>query len=201
MQDDLGHRAIEGTGLLAEHLVKIHETAKLFLAALKGFRRDLSLSVQSCPDYIESEFAGHTNTLMVPPMQSGNSFGDLGQLLIFAEDAIDGSIKLKTPSLGPNTELRDRVMEESDMVHKNLVDVSDTAHRLYQCIEAACFEFDVFNTKNIEVGHPEVNIAFDRDSLYLAMARARALGERAVRLDIDLVEAMHRIESGQKQER
>ena len=94
--------------------------------------------------------------------------------------------------------MRNKMLEEARLAHTNLMDVADTANRLYQAIQTAGFEFDVFNTKNLEVGHSDMNVLFDRDAVYVSAATARALGERAVRLDIDLVEAIQSLETGEK---
>ncbi len=184
MQDDLALRKEEGSELRQSHLAKAEESATLFLATLKGFRRDLGLSMQSCPEYIEAEFTALTNLLAVPPLAKGAGFADLGEFLHLADDALEGTIRIRAPKRGPDRSEAKKVLEEVDMIHKNLADVSDSAHRLYQCLQTAGFEFDVFNSKNIEVGHPELNIT---DELYLPMTAARAIAERAVRLDIDLM--------------
>ncbi len=198
MQEDLEHRKAEGRELLAEQLKKTESAAALFLAALKGFRRDLALSAQSHPDNIDAEFVGLTNELGVPPMQNEHSFSDLDKLLALCDEALDGRIKIKNPKSGPNNETRDKLLEEAKLAHKNLMDIADAAQRLYQSIQTAGFEFDVFNTKNIEVRRPDMNILFDRDTVYVSAATARALGERAIRLDIDLVEGIQSLETGEK---
>ena len=188
----------EGKELEQDHLIKVSGMTDFFLSAVKGFRRDLALSIPSCPDYLEADFLSLPNGLVVPPMPTAGSFGDLGKMLTLSDDALNGTIKLKNPKLGPDQGMREKLLEEALLTHKNLMDVSDTAHRMYQTIQTAGFEFDVFNSNNIEAGHANMNIVFDRDELYLAAATARALGERAVRLDIDLVEGIERLQSGQK---
>jgi|GEM_PF-5599262 len=192
-------RTKEGQQLLADQLKNIAEMSGLFLAALKGFRRDLSLSVRSNEQYLQAEFAGPPDILAVPPLFDGAGFADLRKFLTLSEDAIDGSILVQIPARGPIQEAaRDALAEELMLAHQNLVDVSDTARRLYECIQNASLEFDVFNTKNIEVGYPEANILFERDALNVAMSTARALGERAVRMDIDLMESKSRLVSGER---
>ncbi len=201
MEEDLAYRKNEGRELLAEQLKRTGEAALLFLAALKGFRRDLALSVQAHPDNLEAEFVGLTNQLGVPPMGNEHSFSDLDKLLAFCDEALDGKIRIKNPKIGPDHETRDKLLDEAKLAHKNLMDIADAAQRLYQSIQTAGFEFDVFNTKNIEVGRTDLNILFDRDTVYVSAATARALGERAIRLDIDLVEGIQNLETGQKQAR
>ncbi len=199
MNEEIAHRKQEGEELLREHLKKAEGMAGFFLAALKGFRRDLGLSTQSYPDNLDSDLPALPGGLAIPPMPDANGFSDLGRALLLCDAALDGKIRIKNPKIGPDHETRDKVLEEAKLAHKNLMDMADTAHRLYQCIQTAGFEFDVFNTKNIEVGRTDLNILFDRDAVYMAAATARALGERAVRLDIDLVEGIQNLESGQKQ--
>ncbi len=198
MQDELVQRTGEGRELLKEHLANAEETAKGFLGALKGFRRDLGLSAQSFPDNFSADFLSRADGLGVPPMQNANSYSDLGKFLLLCDEVLNGTIKLKNPKMGPDQEMRNKMLEEARLAHTNLMDVADTANRLYQAIQTAGFEFDVFNTKNLEVGHSDMNVLFDRDAVYVSAATARALGERAVRLDIDLVEAIQSLETGEK---
>ncbi len=198
MKEDFSDRMNEGKALEQDHLTKVSDMTEFFLSAVKGFRRDLGLSIPSCPDYLEADFLSLPNGLVVPPMPTAGSFGDLSKMLTLSDDALNGTIKLKNPKLGPDQGVRTKLLEESLLIHRNLMDVADTAHRMYQTIQTAGFEFDVFNSKNIEVGHTDMNIVFDRDELYLAAATARALGERAVRLDIDLVEGIERLQTGEK---
>lgn len=199
--DDNAGRIEEGAALLQDHLKKIEGQAELFVAALSGFRRDLAQSLEACPKYLLAVFTGDMELVAVPPLHAGSGFSDLDKMLGFAEDAIDGEIAVKNPRLGPDESAKESLLDELEITHKNLTDVSDTAHRLYQSIQAAGFEFDVFNTKNIEAEYTEANILFDRDALNVSAATARALGERAIRMDIDLVASKERLESGEKQPR
>ena len=201
MLDDQAARIEEGAELLRDHLKKVEGQAELFLAALTGFRRDLSLSLTACLKHLAAVFTGTTDLLVVPPLHAGSGFSDLDKMLGFAEDAIDGDIAVKNPRSGPDDSEKEALLEEIELTHKNLTEVSDTAHRLYQSIQAAGYEFDVFNTKNLEAEYTEANILFDRDALNVSMATARALGERAVRLDIDLMESKSRLESGKRQKK
>ena len=189
-------RKQEGIALLKDHLTKVSGEAELFLASLKGFRRDLMLAEQSVGDHLKSQFTGLTTLLAVPELAGGRSFADLCDFLGLAEDAIDGTITLKDPSNGPDLSARETLLEEISITHENLMDVSETGRHLYESLQTACLEFDIFNTKNIEVGDTEPNILFDRDALNASSALARALSERAIRLDIDLMERKYQIESG-----
>jgi hypothetical protein len=199
MLDETAGRKEAGDELLKDHLKKVEGQAELFLAALSGFRRDLGQSLTACEGHLAAVFTGAIDMLVVPPLHAGTGFADLGTMLGFAEDALDGDIAVKNPRKGKDDSEKESLLEELELAHKNLTDVSDTAHRLYQSIQAAGYEFDVFNTKNIEAQYTEANILFDRDALNVSMATARALGERAVRLDIDLMESKQRLESGEKQ--
>lgn len=199
MFEDHDERTKEGGELLREHLSKVYEQAQLFLSAVRGFRRDLTLSVQSNEHFLHVLFTTTAHGIVVPEMLEARSFSDLEEMLKLTEDAIDGKITVKNPALGPNQDDRARLVKEIDLIHQNLTSVSETAYRLYQAIQTAGFEFDVFNTKNNEVGYPDANILFDRDRLNVSAAISRALSERAVRLDIDLVESKQRLTTGQKQ--
>lgn len=199
--DDSAGRTEEGKALLSDHLKKIEGHAELFAAALAGFRRDLALSLDACPKHLVAAFTGDMDLVAMPPLHAGSGFADLEKALGFAEDALDGAIAIKNPRLGSDASDKDALLDEIEITHKNLTDVADTAQRLYLAIQAAGYEFDVFNTKNIEAEYTEANILFDRDSLNVAAATARALGERAIRLDIDLVESRERLESGERQKK
>ena len=131
-------------------------------------------------------------------MREASSFADLANMLSLADSALDGTIKLTSPKEGPDQETRTKILEETKLIHNNLMDVADTANRMYQAIQTAGFEFDIFNTKNFEVGETSMDIVFDRDTIYLLAATSRALGERAIRLDIDLVEGIERMSTGQR---
>lgn len=199
--DDNTSRIEEGKTILGDHLKKVEGQAELFAAALAGFRRDLGLSLDACPKHLAAVFTGDMDLVAVPPLHAGTGFADLEKMLGFAEDALDGEIAVKNPRLGPDSSDKDTLLDEIEITHKNLTDVSDTAQRLYLAIQAAGYEFDVFNTKNIEAEYTEANILFDRDSLNVAAATARALGERAVRLDIDLMASRERLENGERQKK
>ncbi len=195
MQDPVLIRKKEGEVLLAEQLVKVATSAETFLNALKGFRRDLPLSIQASK-YFSADFSEPAHILVVPKLFSGMSFADLRQMLTLCEGAIDGAITIKNPPMGPIANDKEKLLEEIMITHKNLLDTADAAYQLYQTLQSACFEFDVFNTKNIEVGEIDANILFERDSLNVGRALSRALSERAIRLDIDLMQARKEVETG-----
>ena len=189
MNHSESQRIGEGKDLLQEHLAKVSERAEVFLGALQGFRRDLETSLQSVPKYMEAEFLNPAHLIAVPQFFDGKSFSDLVKMLDLSVEALDGKLKVthpKTPPVGPAQNEKKQLLEEISITHKNLLDVADSAHRLYEAVRTALFEFDVFNSKNNDVGFHEADIMFYRDSINLAMSTARALSERAVRLDIDL---------------
>jgi hypothetical protein len=199
MLDETGGRKEVGEEMLREHLKKVEGQAELFLAALAGFRRDLMLSITACPKYLTAVFTGPIDMIAVPPFTGPDSYSDLAKMLGFAEDAIDGDIAVKNPPLGPKGADKKNVLKELDHTHDNLTEISETAQRLYAAIQKSCYDFDLFNGSNSQAGYDEANILFDRDALNISMATSRALGERAVRLDIDLVESRARLESGERQ--
>jgi hypothetical protein len=190
-------RMKEGDMLLSDHYTEIRSAAALAVSTLKGFRRDLTLSLQSCKQYMQAEFGELPTGLAVPPFENGMSFSDLRRCLSLAEAAIEGSISIENPPLGPNQEDKHRLLEEINITHKNLADISDSAHRLYERLQAASFEFDVFNSNNILADYPAANILFDRDALNVAMSTARAISERAVRIDIDLMGSKDKLVSSE----
>lgn len=199
MSDDHMHRIGEGNDLFRDQITKITQTAEAVVPAVKGFRRDLGLALQASPDHIRADFPPLTAGLIVPVLEEGRSFSDLYEMLRLVEEGLDGAIRLRNPASGPDQKEKEIVLDEVGIIHQNLMDISETSRRLYESLKTAQFEFDVFNTKNIEAKYPEANILFDRDSLNLSMATARALGERAVRMDIDLMDSRKRLETGQSQ--
>ena len=192
-------RIAMGKELFIDHLTQITEQAKIFLGALKGFRRDLATSVEAMPNYIRAEFVENAHMIVVPELVDGMSFADFADMCALCEDALDGSIRFKNPPEAPDQKEKKALREEMMLVHQNLIDVSDTAHRLYQMIAQAGFEFDVFNSKNNDVDFHEADVLFNRDALNVSMSTSRALSERAVRLDIDVMEAVHRLSVGEPQ--
>ena len=190
MQDEYQLRTFEGKGILRDHLKKIEEAAGLFLSALKGFRRDLAISMQAHPKYIKAQFLTDASELGVPPLRLGGDFALLSRTLGLAEQTADGTLKISFPWAANQAEYK-KIAEEMDLIHQNLMRVSDTAHQLSTLIQGACLEYDMFNGKNVDVGYTEANILFDRDALNVAMTTARAISERAVRFDIDLVGKMN----------
>lgn len=183
-------RIEEGKQILADHLSRTEEAARLFLASLKGFRRDLALSLQSCGSYIEAHFESLPNTLAIASMKDGSGFALLEKTLRECEGVLDGGIRLSQPK-EKDAEMLDK---ETSMMHENLVSVAEMAHQLNQVLMDASLAFDMFNSENLSKKMQSADIIFGRDSLNVAMATARALGERAIRLDIDLVASKHRIE-------
>jgi hypothetical protein len=176
--EDIAHRTQEGKELLADHLIYIKNEAEAYLGALKGFRRDLILSSKATNGQIYGEFNQTATIIAVPPLFDGMSFADLRAMLHICTEAFFGRIIVGSGPLQA---------KEIQMTHKNLTDVGETAKRLYESIKTAGFEFDVFNTMNLEAEHVECNILFNRDAMNVAMEISRALSEYAVRLDIDLM--------------
>ena len=200
MSIDIAARISEGKEILQNDLVKVEESARVFLGTLKGFRRDLLLVTQTCPKFIKADFPEPVHMIDVPPLTDGMSFFDLHEMLSLTEVAIDGKISIKNPP--PSEQFKnDRVKigEEIMLVHKNLLAVSEAAYAMYECIQNAGLEFDVFNSKNIEDECPQANIVFNRDEQGSAMMLGRALSERAIRIDIDLMESKRNLELGERQ--
>ncbi len=192
MHEDM-QRIHDGRELLGVALKRTAKDAELMLAALKGFRRDLSLSAQATTAF-SADFSGDTHGLAVPPHDSGEGFGDLWRFLRLCFDALDGDIRLKTPDAAD----KERLLEEAGISRRNLAMLADAAQNLYKSLKTALLDIESFNTKNIEVGFPGANIFFDREGLALAMETARAIGERAVRHDIEIAEGMERVRTGMR---
>ncbi|MBP7804962.1 MAG: hypothetical protein KA052_01915, partial [Candidatus Pacebacteria bacterium] len=123
MQDPVLIRKKEGEVLLAEQLVKVATSAETFLNALKGFRRDLPLSIQASK-YFSADFSEPAHILVVPKLFSGMSFADLRQMLTLCEGAIDGAITIKNPPMGPIANDKEKLLEEIMITHKNLLDTA-----------------------------------------------------------------------------
>ncbi len=191
--EEIEDRKKAGEELLRDHLGHIKESAEAFLGALKGFRRDLLLSSQATGRSIVFEFSETPTILMIPSLSEKTGFPDLSKTLSLCAQALFGSISVSFSGTPPK-DARTILLEEIELIHKNLADVSELANRLYESIKTAGFEFDVFNTQNIEADHRECNVLFDRDALNVSMETARALGEAVVRLDIDLMESKKRFE-------
>ncbi len=188
MHEDM-QRIHDGRELLGIHLKRIAKEGELLIAALKGLHRDLALSAQAS-EYFHADFLANPHGLAVPPHDSGERFGDFVEFLRVVTGSLDGAIKLKTPR---NDSEKTVLLEEADMTHKNLLIASEAALNLYKSLKTALGDFESFNTKNLEVGFPGANIFFDREALGLAMESARALSERAVRVDIALAAEIARV--------
>ncbi len=182
-----------GQEIMRDHFVQIGDTTEIFLGALKGFRRDLALSSKATFGNIRGEFIETATIIAVPPLSDGMSLSNLSAMLTLCTQAFFGTIAIDIPETMTEEE-KNYFLEELDVTHTNLMAVSETATQLYQSIKETGFDFDVFNTENIENEHTECNILFNRDALNLAMETARALAERAVRLDIDLMESRESLE-------
>ncbi len=187
--EDIEHRTNEGREILQDQLMYIKTEADAFLGALKGFRRDLALSAKATGGMIHGEFKETATIIAVPPLSDGMSFADLRAMLHICTEAFFGTIMEEGVLEKMNKDQKITFLEEVDITHKNLTDVSETAKRLYESIKTAGYEFDVFNSQNLDAEHTECNILFNRDALNVAMETSRALSEYAVRLDIDLMEA------------
>ncbi len=187
--EDIEHRTEEGKELLKDHLSYIKVEAEAYLGALKGFRRDLALSSKATRGNIHGEFKETAAIIAVPPLSDGMSFADLRAMLHICTEAFFGKIMHGDNLEKFSNKEKITFLEEVDITHKNLTDVGEAAKRLYETIKTAGFEFDVFNTMNLEAEHVECNILFNRDAMNVAMEISRALSEYAVRLDIDLMEA------------
>ncbi|MBP6884693.1 MAG: hypothetical protein KBC17_02620 [Candidatus Pacebacteria bacterium] len=186
MQDQYQLRTFEGKGILHDHLKKIREASELFLSALKGFHRDIGISIRSFPENIRVEFKEEAKILDIPPLFHGGDFANLSEAMLRAEDAIDGEIKISFPWI-VNQEGRKKILEEIELIHRNLLLVADSAMQVHDLIQKATLQFDMFNAKNQEVNYKEADIIFNRDAMNIAMQTARAISERAIRFDIDLV--------------
>lgn len=186
MQDQYQLRTFEGKGILHDHMKKIHEASELFMSALKGFHRDIRISESAVPENIKVSFSEDANILAIPPLMHGGDFANLSTALLRAEDAIDGEIKISFPWI-VNQEGRKRILEEIEIIHRNLLLVADSAMQVHDLIQKANLQFDMFNAKNQDVNYKEADIIFNRDAMNIAMQTARAISERAIRFDIDLV--------------
>lgn len=186
MQDQYQLRTFEGKGILHDHLKKIREASEIFLSALKGLHRDIGISMSNFPENINVEFKEDAKILSIPPLFHGGDFANLSTAMLRAEDAIDGEIKISFP-WRVNQEGRKKILEEVELLHRNLLLVADSAMQVHNLIQKTALQFDMFNAKNQEVNFKEADIIFNRDAMNIAMETARAISERAIRLDIDLV--------------
>lgn len=194
IEGEVRDRLAEGRGILDMELAKVEGGAELVLGALKGFRRDLSLTVKSHEKNIDAEFGGFIAELSVPRMETGANFTDLEKMVTLAEKTIEGKIKVKAPK-GFERDERKSLIQDLEGTHKNLVAVVDMARDFFEIIKNACKEFDMFNGNNMNATTRDADIVFDRDALNISMETARAISERAVRLDIDLVAQINELKA------
>jgi hypothetical protein len=191
---DMHQRIRMGQEIMRDQFAQILGNAEVFLGALKGFRRDLALSSKATFGNIQGEFTAPATIIAVPPLTDGISLSNLSAMLSVCTQAFFGTISIDIPEV-MLAEEKEYFLEEIDTTHTNLMMISETAKRLYESIKNTGFDFDVFNTENIESEHVECNILFNRDALNVAMETARALAEHAVRLDIDLMDKREELDS------
>lgn len=194
IEGEVRDRLAEGKEILEIELAKVQGGAELLVGALKGFRRDLSLSLETSGKYLFAEFEGYILELGVPAMTDGMSFAGLQNMLELADDTLEGEIKIKKPS-GFETEERKQLLQDLEGTHINLLAVSDMARDFFEIIKNACKEFDMFNGNNTGVSTREADIVFDRDALNISMETARAIAERAIRMDIDLMSRINELKA------
>ncbi len=194
IEGEVRDRLAEGKEILEIELAKVQGGAELLVGALKGFRRDLSLSLETSGEYLSAEFEGYILELGVPAMTDGMSFAGLQNMLELADDTLEGEIKIKKPS-GFETEERKQLLQDLEGTHINLLAVSDMARDFFEIIKNACKEFDMFNGNNTGVSTREADIVFDRDALNISMETARAIAERAIRMDIDLMSRINELKA------
>lgn len=186
MDTEVRDRKAEGFEIMEIELDKVARGTELLLGAVKGFRRDLILTLESHPKYLSATFSGFIQGIAVPPMQDGNSFGPLREMITLLEGTIEGEILVKKTT-GFLLDDRQKLMADLSGTHENLLAISDMGKALFEIIKNACKEFDMFNGNNMGSKTREADIMFDRDSLNISMETARAIAERAVRIDIDLM--------------
>lgn len=183
-------RVGQSQDLLLSHFQKVSSATDLLFSSLKGFRRDLSLTMKEFSD-IEGRFDEHPHDLAISPLKTGADFKQLEGILRNAEASLEGEIHIPEHV---SEKKRDSLLKELDITHKNLLDLSESAQRLYDILKECLYDFDSFNRENREKGYLDADVSFDRDAHFVSMSASRALGERAVRLDIDLMNMRHAIE-------
>lgn len=196
IEGEVRDRLAEGNGILEMELDKVSRGAELVLGAIKGFRRDLALTSSSHEKYIRSDFEGFVAELAVPPMESGESFADLEKFMKFAEEAVDGKIEVYDP-MGFLHEERKKMIADLEGTHENLMALSDMSRNYFEIIRNASKEFDTFNGNNTGLKTEDADIKFNRDSLNMSMETARAISERAVRMDIDLTAKINELKANE----
>lgn len=196
MDTELRDRKAEGFEILEIELDKVARGTELLLGAVKGFRRDLVLTVSSHEKYISATYSGFIQGIAVPPMTDGASFVPLSQMITLLEGTVEGEIFVKKVA-GFLQDERQKLISDLVGTHENLIAISDMGRALFEIIKNASKEFDMFNGNNSGAKTREADIVFDRDALNLSMETARAIAERAVRTDIDLMSRINELKENE----
>lgn len=179
----VSERAEEGADVFRDYMEQVNDGLRALLSTLDGFRRDavqLKDAESSVSLYMEQMLRPFVTPSITPDMH----IEALVQALTRVASLLEGEIVLDRRAYEPNE--RPRARSDLRAIHANLGDVSRVAKHLHDCILEAERRFDTWNAENGEE-YQLANIHFDRDALNLASTLARATGERAIRLDIDVV--------------
>ena len=183
-------RKEEGQALLKGQLENIGAGLKQFLPTIEGFRRDAVTMVEHSDSPLKIRLESVRRSYVPPAISEEQSLSALSQTLKRAVTVLEGDVHV--PSEIRSAIARSSALLELGILHKNLSMVGSAAKNLHDLIQTAVRSFDQFNAKNGEE-YAAANVAFDRDSANISSEEARAIVERAVRLDIDVVTATEQV--------
>lgn len=180
-------RAEEGVEVFRDHMEQASEGLRTLLSTLDGFRRDMvQLKDADSPIIIQMEQM--LRPFVTPSITPDMQIEALVHALTRCAPLLEG--KIEAEPRATVAEHLPRALSDLRAIHSNLGDVSHAAKQLHDLLLGAERSFDAWNAENGEE-YMTANIHFDRDGLNLASTLARAIGERAVRLDIDVVEVLN----------
>jgi hypothetical protein len=187
---DIEERKQAGSDLLQEQLEQVDKTTKRFLGALEGFRRDVAVAKNS--DSVVKIGIERTLRSFIPPaLNQETQLATLVEILVRAVGSFEGFIQI--PEVIPSESDRKTAHMELGLIHENLGSVARTAQQIHDVLLDSSRMLYSFNAENGEK-YKEANIVFDEDSLNAAASTARAIVEHAIRLDIEIVALIDRIE-------
>ncbi len=186
--------AEEGAEVFRDYMERVNGGLRVLLATLDGFRRD-AVQLKDAESLVSLRMEQMLRPFVTPSITPDMHIEALVQALTRVSALLEGEIVLARMVSDPGE--RQRVVSDLRAIHSNLGDVSHGAQQLHDHILEAERRFDAWNAENGEE-YQLANIHFDRDALNLASALARATGERAIRLDIDVVTLLNTVLDAKK---
>ena len=181
MSESFEERKEAGQSLFKEMVDKLDVAMGRFVSALSGFCNDAQKMNPDVPLKIDLERT--SRAFITPALSEEEMFSAIAQTLVRASTILEGSVHV--PAKLADSQLS-AVAHELHIFHSNLAAVGKTANHLHELLSATAYRLYRFNSENREE-FAMANIQFDEDALALSTTSARAIAERSVRLDIDVV--------------